>query len=213
MENILSKIITYAFIILKLFCLYRIYVDTIVDPFKDYFLKDEKEKFFTKNYNNEKELELDCSFFEHMIMEPDTIKLGNIFNLNYFTINSSSFFLIISDIILYCLILLLLLLGMLSKFSVFFSRLFLVYIQLCGWFLFAYGVQALIFNYYLLSSYFNSNTAFFLDFLKCPNVNLDGFKKYYESALIFESDIRHYIILFFIQIIYQTCLKGLVERI
>ena len=213
MENILHNIIVIAFMILKIICLYRLYADTLVDPFQDYFLKDEKQNFFTKNYNNEIELELECSFLENMIMEPDTIKLGNVFNLNYYIINSSSFFLIISDIGIYCSFLLLLLLGILAKFFSFLRTLNLLYINIFYWLIIGYCILVLIYNYYLLSSYYNSNIAFFLDFLKCPNVNKDGFKKYYDSALIFKSDFRIYIELFFIHLMYNCCLRKIIERL
>ena len=213
MENIIQNIITYAFILLKLICLYRIYVDTLVDPFRDFFLKDEKKNFFTKNYNNEKELELECSFLENMIMDPETIKLANIFNLHYLIINSSSFYLLITDIGAYGSTLLLLLLGILAKFSAFFRALNLLYIDIFYWFIIAYCILVIFYNYSLLASYYNSNTDYFFDFLKCPNVNPDGFKKYIESALVFKSDIRHYIILFFIQIIYHNCLKKFIVQL
>ena len=169
--------------------------------------------FFTKNYYNKRELELDCSFLEYMIMEPDTIKLGNIFDLHYSNIHSTSFYLIIIYIVFYSFSLSIILLVVLGKLFNFLEHFVELISKLSFFILLAIGILLFCYNLILVSSYYNSNNAYFLNFLKCPNVNFDEFKKYYESAKKCKSDIITYITILIFHLIYRNCFSEYISQL
>ena len=213
MENYLKTVILFVFTFLKLIFLYRLYKDTEYDPFQQLFEKDEKNNFFTRNYNRKTKVKLECSFLENLIMEPDTVKLGNIFDLRYFVIHSTSYFLFIVNIVIYGSVLLFILLVILQKFFNFITRLVELSSRIYRFFLLALGLAVLFYNIMIISSYYNGNSAYYLDFLECPNVNSDEFKKYTESVLLFKRDIRIYIALFISHFIYHNCLHKLINEL
>ena len=213
MENYLKTIMLFFFTVLKLIFLYRLYKDTEYDPFQQLFEKDEKNNFFTRNYNKKTKVKLECSFLENLIMEPDTVKLGNIFDLRYFIFHSTSYFLFIVNILIYGSVLLFILLVMLQKFFNFMTRLVELSSGIYQFFLFGLGIAVLYYNIIIISSYYNGNSAYYLAFLECPNVNSDEFKKYTESVLLFKRDVRIYIALFICHFIYHNCLHKLISQL
>jgi len=162
MENYLKTIMLFFFTVLKLIFLYRLYKDTEYDPFQQLFEKDEKNNFFTRNYNKKTKVKLECSFLENLIMEPDTVKLGNIFDLRYFVFHSTSYFLFIVNILIYGSVLLFILLVMLQKFFNFMTRLVELSSGIYQFFLFGLGIAVLYYNIIIISSYYNGNSAYYL---------------------------------------------------
>ena len=203
-----TTIINFLIIIFIQVFWYRIYVSTKVNPFERYFEKNEKNTFFTKNYARIAPLDLECSIYEDLIMDPDTTRLEKVFKLNYFPIHTTSKFLLYLNFAIIGTAFLYIIFLILSRIQ----QIFYYFYQICSFAVFTMGIANLVLNITLISDYFKGNSSSFLRFLKCPNVNSDVFEEYKESVLNANSDIKIYIVFIIASFIYKSCFQKYIEN-
>ena len=205
--NIFNLIIS-VFTILAYICLFKVYFNTLEDPFQQNFGFEEKKNFFNDYFKEVKPNENvdnynDCIYYQDSIMDRNTEKLSDVFKTNIGKLNTFTFIMIIvvSFLILRIglIILSLIMLGITyffpacSTITLFFVKinklLSIIYNTIKGLYGFSF--------FYYMYLFYNGDINTYFDFLSCKNVNYDGFEKY-RSIEIVKHDFKGLMIFSFI---------------
>lgn len=190
--------------ILQWVFLFKIYKDTENDPFQYKFSFEEKKNLFDKTnqaYSALPQRKI-CLRYEALIMDPETEKLGDVFELNIGTINicayitilllAFSIFIVVFDIL--CFLLFAVYSGVLILPI---SLVLLVFNCIAPFLLIASFISIII----LIYNYFAGEINDYYAFLACPNINYDSFQKY-KSVENLNSDCNNFLIFFTIQFVF-----------
>ena len=198
--------------IFTLVYIFKIYGETKVDIFQNQFNPGEKEKFFTPLSQNPEQLlniEPQCKNYQEQIMNPNTKKLGDVFHLNTASVHRKAFYYIIITItfIVICVmfIILMVLIAISSANSSLrtIASLILLILSLVSMVVIILSLINFIALFY---SYYSGDTTTYYEFLRCKNVNYEGFSRY-RIVEILKSDFRT-----FVQIIIFNMILSFVQE-
>ena len=196
----IKSIISLTLSILLFISIFHVISDTKHDQFQQPFSKGEKElMFYTKETNpliNYFQIGIKCQMYQDAIMNPKVTKMSDVFNLNIGLIHDKAGSLLI--VIILCLVFLVFF-FVCAVISVKIKSLSLICLSLI---LVLASVGFNIANFVLLYKvtkiFYSSDMNQFIEFLKCQNVNRDGFSKY----LYAEDLYKHFNIFVILNIIY-----------
>ena len=198
--------------IFTLVYIFKIYGETKVDVFQHQFNPGEKEKFFIDSTQNPALLinvEPQCENYQEQIMNPNTKKLGDVFYLNTESVHRKAFYYIIITITLIVISVMFLILMVLITISSENSSLrtiasfILLIISLVTMVVIFLAIINFIALFY---SYYSGDTTTYYEFLRCKNVNYEGFSRY-RIVEILKSDFRTFVQI----IIFNTTLSFIQE--
>ena len=196
-----KQILTFVGIILwilTLVYLFKVYGETKVDLFQQPFETGEKEKFFIDSTQNPDQLpnvNAQCKDYQAQIMNPNTKKLGDVFILNTESVHRGVFYYLIITITFIIILVMFLILFIVIALSPESSSLrtiasfILLIISLFSMILLILSIINFIL---LLYSYYSGDTTTYYEFLRCKNVNYEGFHRY-RIVEILKSDFRTFI--------------------
>ena len=161
--------------------LLKVFVDTKIDTFQQPINPREKEMFFIDpalNTNQALRYDQQCQMYQNLIMNPNTQKLGDVFNLSIDTMHNLSFYLLIVNLIILCFYLIVIISsviidispnnGYIAIYVIFASSCITIIGMILGFILFAF----------MLYYYIGSDARAYSGFLSCRNVNYPGFDKF-----------------------------------
>lgn len=168
--------------ILLIISIFQVYKDTEINPFQNNFGFEEKKNFFLYNkvyrtYYSEKEKK--CKIYQDLIMDPDTQKLGDVFELNFDSIHIYCFLTLISTTILFFSLLFFILSDLFEHFFPHISIPGMLYLT-CLFLIFSVCsiISSFIFFIKLVNYYREGAMDEYYEFLTCYNVNYYAFEKY-----------------------------------
>ena len=204
MCEFIKSIIGLSITILLFISIFHILSYTKADLSQERFSKGEKDNFFyTKDSNpliNFYDIGFKCEMYQNAIMNPKTEKLGDIFKLNIKLINEkiNSLLIVVILSFVFLVFYLVCLAISISKKSLSFVCLSCIMIIVSV----GFSVANFILLYKVIMDFYNSDMNQFMEFLKCKNVNREGFIKYlYVEDL--HKNIATFIIYSIIQIIWN----------
>ena len=216
-----SLILRLILSIVSFYFLYKVYINTSVDPLQIPFNFEEKKQLFRDSFQNTNEFhdkDFKCKTYEELIMEPKTQKLGDVFELNFNKLFNCSFFLIaflIYDIFsisfLFLTIIIIKINEVLNNIYQTFVSVIITFITIFRGLLIIYLVN-FIFFIYAIYSFYSGDINTYCDFLICRNVNYVEFEKYRSVEIVrfyFKNYIISYVIL---SIVISTFGQALGER-
>ena len=180
MCEFIKSIIGLSITILLFISIFHILSYTKADLSQERFSKGEKDNFFyTKDSNpliNFYDIGFKCEMYQNAIMNPKTEKLGDIFKLNIKLINEkiNSLLIVVILSFVFLVFYLVCLAISISKKSLSFVCLSCIMIIVSV----GFSVANFILLYKVIMDFYNSDMNQFMEFLKCKNVNREGFIKY-----------------------------------
>jgi len=218
MEIYVLYLINLVFSIIAYIYLFKVYFNTLVDPFQQYFGFEEKKNFFNDYFKEVKPNENvdyynDCYYYQDSIMDRNTEKLSAVFQTNIGKLNMSTFIMIIivSFLILRIglIFLVLIMIGItyicpacsiITLFCVKINKtLSTIYNIISGLYGFSF--------FYSIYLFYSGDINTYFDFLSCKNVNYDGFEKY-RSIEIVKYDFKRFMIFSFISLGFSCIYSG-----
>ena len=211
---IIGLIIRLLFSIASFHFIHKIYINTVIDPFKFPLTFEEKKYLFNDIKKNPIDYNYDCESYKELIMAPKTQKLGDIFILGINKLFKCSLFFInflIYDIFSISFFILSLIIR---KINIVYGRICKIFQPIIGIFnsafihlkfIYLINLVLLIYVLYLINT---GDIDAYLSFLLCKNINYDKFEKYRNVENI-KYDFRY----FFILQIFSIIMQGLFEII
>ena len=204
--------IIFVVYIFELIYLYRIYNETKTDPFQQPLGFEEKKKFFNYTINYERYMngfDYDCWVYQDLILETETKKLGDVFDIKTETIHYCSIFLFLLAFIFVSLIFIPLIIILLILCAVIFRPLLYIVLLFITCYIFiniTLGTINLIIIIISIYSFNNSDINAYYYFLTCENINYDAFEKYRNIESL-KTDFKHFINLFIINICFSCIFR------
>ena len=192
--------------------LYRVYNETKTDPFQYALGFEEKKKFFNYTINYERYMngfDYNCKVYQDLILEPETKKLGDVFNIKTETIHYCSVILLFTTFILFSFVFLylaiipcLLICTPLVPFLMSIIAGSGIITPFIGW----VNIITIIVSIY---SFNKCDINAYYDFLTCENINYDAFEKYRNIESL-KTDFKNFMILIIINMI-SGCIYGCLD--
>ena len=193
--------IIFVVYIFELIYLYRIYNETKTDPFQQPLGFEEKKKFFNYTINYElymNKFDYNCKVYQDLILEPDTKKLGDVFNIKTEIIHYGCIFSFLTAYILFWFAFLPLVLNPCLKMTCRSLISFFLQNIACSNLTSALiGPINIIVIIISINSFYNSDINAYFDFLTCENINYAAFEKYRNIESL-KTDFKNLIIPFII---------------
>ena len=198
---------TLGFIVslLALYYLILVYRDTKIDVFQKPIEPGEKEKYFIDPaLNPDQMLKYDqqCQAYQDIIMNPNTKKLGDVFNLNVEAVHNNSFYIIFINlfvIFFYAFIFIALIFLALASNSMACFAIIVVILSLAAFIIMIIGF---IYFFVIIHNFYSGDTNAYISFLDCKNVNYSGFGKY-RIVEEFKSDFKWFMIYYTFSMIFS----------
>ncbi len=192
------------FCLLEFYFLLKMYTYSKTDVFEYELKPNEKEKFFIDDYIKEKNDIINdskCMLYQELIMDKNTKKLGDVFNLNLELIHSRSVVLLTLVVVYIVFYIILILISMIIIFTPSMLNCCSVIIAAISFNFAILGGVNFIFLIVFLYAFYKGDINAYIDFLNCPYVNPLEFRRY-RNIEIFKSNYKGYITIVIINFIF-----------
>ena len=200
MCNIIKSLISITIVVLLFISIFHILSLTKVDLFQQPFSVGEKGSLFYETDNNpflkSKDLGIKCNMYTKTIMDPNVTKLGDVFDLDIKLLHEKVGTLLILVILAFVMFVFYIVCMIIAAKNKSLSGICLSCLLIIT--SIAFCIAYFVFLFKTIVVFYQSDINQFLKFLKCKNVNRDGFMKY-----LFVEDLYYYFKLFvFLSIIH-----------
>ena len=204
MCDYIKSIISICLSILVFISIFQILSDTKNDEFQQPFSIGEKEKMFYGSNTNplidSSIVSIKCEMYQNTIMDPKVSKMGEVFNLNMKLIHDKIKSLLIVEIFAFVFLVFFLICMIISVKAKSLSLVCLSCIMMIA--SIGFTIANFIYLYRVIVIFYNSDMNQFMEFLKCKNINRDGFDKYLYAEDLYKHFTR-FVILNIIHILWN----------
>ena len=180
MCDYIRSIISIGFSILIFVSIFQILSDTKNDAFEQQISLGEKEKMFYGTNTNPlidfSIIGIKCEMYQNIIMDPKISKMGEVFNLNIKLIHDKIYSILIVEVLAFVFLVFYFICMIISVKNKSLSLACLSCIMIIA--SIGFSVANFIYLYKVIMIFYHSDMNQFMEFLKCKNINRDGFEKY-----------------------------------